>query len=123
MNKKLLFLTGAGISAESGIQTFRGDNGLWDQNLVDEIANIYSWNKKEKKERILEFHKKLFLKVKESKPNKGHFDLVRLEEMFDEVMLVTQNVDDLHERAGSKNIVHLHGEINKICNESKTFIT
>ena len=109
--KKVVVLTGAGISAESGIQTFRGSDGLWEGHDVMEVASPIGWNKN--KELVLDFYNKRRAQLLQVSPNPGHLALVTLEEMF-EVEIITQNVDDLHERAGSKNVLHLHGELFKV---------
>jgi len=108
--KKIVVLTGAGISAESGIQTFRDGDGLWNKFKFEEVATPEAWNRNPAT--VLEFYNWRRKKVWEAKPNTGHLALVKLEEKY-EVKIITQNVDDLHERAGSKNILHLHGEIKK----------
>jgi NAD-dependent deacetylase len=108
--KKIVILTGAGISAESGIQTFRDGDGLWNKFKFEELATPEAWNRNPVT--VLEFYNWRRKKVWEAKPNGGHLALVKLEEKY-EVQIITQNVDDLHERAGSKNILHLHGEIKK----------
>ncbi|MCC9135194.1 NAD-dependent deacylase [Pontibacter silvestris] len=106
--KKLVVLTGAGISAESGIATFRDANGLWEGHDVMEVASPQGWQKN--KETVLEFYNQRRKNAHEVKPNAGHLALADLEKDFD-VRIVTQNVDDLHERAGSSNIIHLHGKL------------
>jgi NAD-dependent deacetylase len=108
--KKIVILTGAGISAESGIQTFRDGDGLWNKYRFEDLATPEAWRRDPKL--VLEFYNWRRKKVWEAEPNAGHLALVNLEEKF-EVQIITQNVDDLHERAGSKNVVHLHGEIKK----------
>jgi len=111
MNKqKLVVLSGAGISAESGISTFRDSNGLWEGHDVMKVASPEGWN--EDRELVLDFYNKRRKNVIEAKPNKAHTILVELEAKYN-VQIITQNVDDLHERAGSKNVLHLHGEIRK----------
>lgn len=110
--KKLVVLTGAGISAESGISTFRDSNGLWENHRIEDVANYDSWERNP--DLVRKFYNERRKQLHEVVPNQAHKDLVRLEEMFD-VTIITQNVDDLHERAGSKNIIHLHGELNKAC--------
>lgn len=108
--KKLVVLSGAGISAESGIKTFREMGGLWEEFDVMEVASPQAWENNP--ELVMKFYNERRKKLLEAKPNEGHFGLVKLEKYFD-VQIITQNVDDLHERAGSKNILHLHGEIRK----------
>jgi NAD-dependent deacetylase len=108
--KKLVVLTGAGISAESGIKTFREMGGLWEEYNIEEVASPQGWN--ENMELVLDFYNQRRKQLLECKPNDAHYTLVELEKEF-EVQIITQNVDDLHERAGSKNILHLHGELNK----------
>lgn len=111
MKKKLVVLTGAGISAESGIKTFRDSNGLWEGHDVMEVASPEGWRKNPAL--VLDFYNKRRQQLKEVQPNLGHQVLVELESHFD-VQIITQNVDDLHERAGSKNVLHLHGELLKV---------
>ena len=110
MKKKLVVLSGAGISAESGISTFRDSNGLWEGYDVTEVASPEGWCKN--KELVLDFYNQRRKNVLESEPNQAHRILAALEEKYD-VEIVTQNVDDLHERAGSSKVLHLHGEIRK----------
>ncbi|MDN3619487.1 NAD-dependent deacylase [Polaribacter undariae] len=109
--KRLVVLTGAGISAESGIQTFRDADGLWEGHNVMEVASPegYAANP----ELVLNFYNERKKQLLEVTPNKGHKNLVALEKDFN-VEIITQNVDDLHERAGSKNVTHLHGELLKV---------
>ncbi|KAF2332486.1 SIR2 family NAD-dependent protein deacylase [Flavobacterium daemonense] len=111
MKKKLVVLTGAGISAESGIKTFRDSDGLWEGHDVMEVATPEGWYKNQ--ELVLDFYNKRRQQLKEVKPNLGHIILAELEKDFD-VYIITQNVDDLHERAGSTNVLHLHGELLKV---------
>jgi NAD-dependent deacetylase len=106
--KKLVVLTGAGISAESGIATFRDAGGLWEGYKVEDVATPEAWEKNPSL--VLEFYNERRKKALEVKPNRAHFILAELEQYF-EVTIITQNVDDLHERAGSKNIIHLHGNL------------
>jgi NAD-dependent deacetylase len=106
--KKLVVLTGAGISAESGIPTFRDSNGLWEGFDVMEVASPEGWRKNP--ELVLDFYNQRRKKALEVQPNRGHEILAELEKDFD-VVIVTQNVDNLHERAGSTNIIHLHGSL------------
>ncbi|KOP36224.1 NAD-dependent deacylase [Flavobacterium sp. WLB] len=111
MKKKLVVLTGAGISAESGIKTFRDSDGLWEGHDVMEVATPEGWNKNQ--ELVLDFYNKRRQQLKEVQPNLGHQILAELEKDFD-VYIITQNVDDLHERAGSTKVLHLHGELLKV---------
>lgn len=109
--KKLVVLTGAGISAESGLKTFRDMGGLWEQYDVMEVASIEGWHRNPKL--VLQFYNDRRKQLETALPNPGHFGLVELENYF-EVFIITQNVDNLHERAGSKNVLHLHGELTKV---------
>jgi len=111
MKKKLVVLTGAGISAESGIKTFRDSDGLWEGHDVMEVATPEGWHKNQ--ELVLDFYNKRRKQLKEVQPNLGHQILAELEQDFD-VHIITQNVDDLHERAGSTKVLHLHGELLKV---------
>jgi NAD-dependent deacetylase len=112
--KKLIVLTGAGISAESGLKTFRDSDGLWEGYDIEEVATATAWRKNPAL--VQEFYNMRRKNVLQAKPNKAHFILAELEEQFD-VIIITQNIDDLHERAGSSNVVHLHGEILKMRSE------
>lgn len=111
MKKKLVVLTGAGISAESGIKTFRDADGLWEGHDVMEVASPEGWRKN--KELVLDFYNQRRRQLHQVKPNLGHFTLAELEKDFD-VHIITQNVDNLHEQAGSSNVLHLHGELFKV---------
>jgi NAD-dependent deacetylase len=106
--KKLVVLSGAGISAESGIPTFRDSNGLWEGYRVEDVASPEGWHKDP--DVVLDFYNQRRKKALEVKPNRGHEILAELENDFD-VVVVTQNVDNLHERAGSSNVIHLHGSL------------
>jgi NAD-dependent deacetylase len=112
--KKLVVLTGAGISAESGLKTFRDSDGLWEGYDINEVATATAWRKNP--ELVLEFYNMRRKNVREAKPNAAHDGLASLQDVFD-VHVVTQNIDDLHERAGTKNVLHLHGEILKMRSE------
>jgi len=112
--KKLVVLTGAGISAESGLKTFRDSDGLWEGYDINEVATATAWRRNPAL--VLEFYNMRRKGVKEAAPNAGHLALAELEKDFD-VRIITQNIDDLHERAGSTNITHLHGEIFKMRSE------
>lgn len=121
MKPKLVVLTGAGISAESGLKTFRDSDGLWEGYDVYEVASPQGWEKNPKL--VLEFYNVRRRDVKAAAPNEAHLGLARLQEKFD-VQIITQNIDDLHERAGSKNVLHLHGEIFKmrsVLDESRSY--
>jgi NAD-dependent deacetylase len=108
--KKLVILTGAGMSQESGIRTFRDANGLWEEYDVMEVASPMGWAKDMKL--VLRFYNERRRQLEGCKPNPGHFGLAALEKHFD-VNVITQNIDNLHERAGSTKILHLHGELTK----------
>src|SRR5512133_1264853 len=108
--KKLVILTGAGMSSESGIKTFRDSGGLWEEYDVTEVATPAAWVKN--RDLVLRFYNERRQQLAASKPNNGHLGIAELEKHFD-VQIITQNIDDLHERAGSTKIVHLHGELTK----------
>lgn len=108
--KKLVVFTGAGISQESGIKTFRDSGGLWEDYNIADVCSPEAWKKDP--ELVLEFYNKRRKQALEAKPNRGHEIIAELEKHF-EVQIITQNIDDLHERAGSTNVLHLHGEITK----------
>ena len=108
--KKIVVLTGAGVSAESGIQTFRDAGGLWEGHDVMEVASYDGWARN--KELVLDFYNQRRKQALSAKPNAGHLELAGLESEF-EVVIVTQNVDNLHENAGSTKVIHLHGELFK----------
>src|ERR1041384_6883377 len=106
--KKIVVLTGAGISAESGLKTFRDSDGLWEGYDVREVATPRAWQKNPAL--VLEFYNQRRKNAAEAKPNAAHFGLASLQDDFD-VTIITQNIDDLHERGGSKKVLHLHGSI------------
>jgi NAD-dependent deacetylase len=108
--KKIVVLTGAGISAESGIKTFRDSGGLWEEHRIEEVATYEAWL--ENPQLVLEFYNQRRKQLFEVHPNPAHTALAELEKKFD-VQVITQNVDDLHERGGSTRILHLHGELRK----------
>jgi len=114
MKKKIVVLTGAGVSAESGVSTFRDANGLWENHDIMDVATPEGWKKNP--QLVLDFYNQRRRQLKTVKPNAAHVYLKRLEEKYD-VCIITQNVDDLHERAGSSHIIHLHGELNKVRSE------
>ena len=109
--KKVVVLTGAGISAESGLSTFRDADGLWEGHDVTQVASPIGWENN--RELVLDFYNQRRRQLKEVEPNPAHKALKDLEKEY-EVHIITQNVDDLHERAGSKNVIHLHGELKKV---------
>jgi len=109
--KHIVVLTGAGISAESGLKTFRDSDGLWMGHNIEDVATPRAYKKNP--QLVLDFYNMRRKDVAEALPNLAHFGLAKLEEKY-HVTIVTQNIDDLHERAGSKNIIHLHGEIFKM---------
>ncbi len=114
--KKLVILTGAGISAESGFSTFRDSGGLWEKYDVMQVCSLDGYEAD--KALVINFFNGLRRDLEHAKPNKAHYDVAALEKFFD-VSVITQNVDNLHERAGSSQVLHLHGELTKICDESK----
>lgn len=114
MKKKIVVLSGAGISAESGIKTFRDANGLWEGHDVMEVASPEGWQKNP--ELVLNFYNQRRAQLNDVQPNLAHCILSELQEFF-EVQIITQNVDDLHERAGSTHVIHLHGELRKVRGE------
>ncbi len=111
MKKKLVISTGAGMSAESGISTFRDSGGLWEQYPVMEVASADGFARNPRL--VHQFYNERRKDLLKAQPNAGHLGLVKLEELFD-TYIITQNVDDLHERAGSSNVLHLHGELMKV---------
>ena len=121
--KKLVVLTGAGVSAESGITTFRDSDGLWENHNVQDVASIEGWYRNPSL--VLEFYNARRAQLAHVRPNPAHVSIAELENEWD-VTVITQNVDNLHERAGSTKIIHLHGELTKVrpencCNEMDGF--
>lgn len=108
--KKLVILTGAGMSAESGISTFRDSDGLWEKYRVEDVATPEGFAANPKL--VLDFYNQRRRELLNTKPNAGHLGLAALEKDFD-VRIITQNIDNLHERAGSSHVIHLHGELMK----------
>ena len=108
--KKIVVLTGAGISAESGVQTFRDSGGLWEKHKIEDIATYEAWLQNQ--DLVQDFYNQRRKALYEVLPNAAHYALAKLENKY-KVQIITQNVDDLHERAGSTNILHLHGELKK----------
>jgi NAD-dependent deacetylase len=107
---KIVVLTGAGMSAESGIPTFRGADGLWEGHRIEEVASPEGWATD--REKVLRFYNERRRQILSVQPNAGHKALAQLQDLYD-VHIITQNIDDLHERAGSRQVMHLHGEILK----------
>ena len=114
MKKKIVVLTGAGISAESGLKTFRDSDGLWEGYNVEDVATPRAW--KRDPQLVLNFYNERRRNVANAQPNAAHIGLAELEKEFD-VHVITQNIDDLHERGGSSRVLHLHGEIFKMCSD------
>jgi len=112
--KKLVVLTGAGVSAESGLKTFRDSDGLWEGFNVEDVATPRAWRRNP--QLVLDFYNERRRNVANAQPNAAHYGLAELEKDFD-VHIITQNIDDLHERAGSTRVLHLHGEIFKMCSD------
>jgi NAD-dependent deacetylase len=108
--KKIVVLTGAGVSAESGLKTFRDSDGLWENYRIEDVATFAAWQRN--KTVVLEFYNQRRKQVMEARPNAAHLAIAELEKGYD-VTVVTQNIDDLHERAGSSKVLHLHGQILK----------
>ena len=109
--KKIAVLTGAGVSAESGFSTFRDSGGLWEKYDVNDVASIEGWYRNRKL--VLDFYNGLRVQLRDAKPNRAHEIIAELEKSY-KVDVITQNVDNLHERAGSTHVVHLHGELTKV---------
>lgn len=111
MNKRITILTGAGISAESGISTFRDSNGLWENHRIEDVATPEAWQRNPAL--VLEFYNLRRKQLFEVEPNAAHLAITKLQDKFD-VQVITQNVDDLHERAGNSNVLHLHGQLKQV---------
>lgn len=118
--KKIVVLTGAGISAESGLKTFRDTDGLWEGYNIEDVATPEAWQRNP--EMVQDFYNQRRKSVLEAKPNAAHYALTKLEDKY-EVTIITQNIDDLHERAGSTNVVHLHGIITRSQSSVKASLT
>ena len=116
--KKIAVLTGAGVSAESGLSTYRDNNGLWDNYDPMEVASIEGWYRN--REKVLNFYNMQREKLKNVEPNAAHKSISALQDSYD-VCVITQNVDNLHERAGSENVIHLHGEATKVRPETGAY--
>ena len=118
MKKKIVFLTWAGMSVESGFKTFRGNDGLWENYPVDQVASHEGWLNDPTL--VTNFYNMLRKKLYAAEPNEGHKLIKSLEEKYD-VCVITQNVDNLHERAGSTKVIHLHGELTKVCSSNEPY--
>lgn len=113
--KKIVVFTGAGMSADSGVSTFRDSNGLWENHRIEDVCTAEAWIRNP--QQVLDFYNARRAQLDTVEPNAGHRAVAELENHFEEVAVVTQNVDDLHERAGSSRIIHLHGELRKVRSE------
>ncbi len=118
MSKKVVFLTGAGMSVESGFKTFRGSDGLWENYSVEQVASHEGWLADPTL--VTNFYNMLRRKLWNAQPNEGHRLIAEMERDYD-VSVLTQNVDDLHERAGSSKVIHLHGELSKVCSSDDPY--
>ena len=118
MRKKIVFLTGAGMSVESGFKTFRGNDGLWENYPVQQVASHEGWLADPTL--VTNFYNMLRRKLWNARPNEGHKLIAEMERDYD-VSVLTQNVDDLHERAGSSKVIHLHGELSKVCSSDDPY--
>lgn len=116
--KKIVFLTGAGMSVESGFKTFRGEDGLWENYPVEKVCTHEAWERDP--EFVTGFYNMLRRKLWEAQPNEGHRLIAEMEQDYD-VSVLTQNVDNLHEKAGSTHVIHLHGELSKVCSSNNPY--
>ena len=121
MTKKIVVFTGAGVSAESGLGTFRGSDGMWDRYRIEDVCTHDAWLNNP--ELCVEFYNMRRRDALAAKPNAAHYAIARLQAAFPSTEVITQNIDDLHERAGSQNIIHLHGEITKLRSETNELAT
>ncbi len=120
MGKKIVVLSGAGISAESGIKTFRDSDGLWENYRVEDVASVEGWQRDP--DLVTDFYNARRAELSKAEPNRAHRLVAALESYYD-VAVVTQNIDNLHERGGSTHVIHLHGEATKACSENgKQFV-
>lgn len=115
--QKIVVLSGAGVSAESGLSTFRDSGGLWEQYKIEDVCTPEAWQRNP--ELVLEFYNKRRLQAASVEPNPAHYAIAELEKAYD-VTVITQNVDDLHERAGSSNVLHLHGKLRSVRSSGET---
>ena len=112
MSKKIVVFTGAGVSAESGLGTFRGSDGMWDRYRIEDVCTHDAWLNNP--QLCVEFYNMRRREALAAQPNAAHYAITRLQEVFPDTQVITQNIDNLHERAGSSNVLHLHGEITKL---------
>ena len=112
MSKKIVVFTGAGVSAESGLGTFRDSGGIWDTFRIEDVCTPEAWQRNP--EKCVEFYNLRRRDALAAKPNDAHYAIAKLQEVFPDTYVITQNIDNLHERAGSKHVLHLHGEITKL---------
>ena len=112
MSKKIVVFTGAGVSAESGLGTFRDSGGIWDTFRIEDVCTPEAWQRNP--EKCVEFYNLRRRDALAAEPNDAHYAIAKLQEVFPDTHIITQNIDNLHERAGSKHVLHLHGEITKL---------
>ena len=112
MNKKIIVFTGAGVSAESGLGTFRDSGGIWEKFRIEDVCTPEAWQANP--ERCVDFYNLRRRDALAAQPSEAHLAIAKLQEVFPDTQVITQNIDNLHERAGSKNVLHLHGEITKL---------
>jgi NAD-dependent deacetylase len=121
MTKKIVVFTGAGVSAESGLGTFRGSDGMWDRYRIEDVCTHDAWLNNP--QLCVEFYNMRRRDALAAEPNLAHYAIARLQEVFPDTQVITQNIDNLHERAGSHDVIHLHGEITKLGSETNQLAT
>ena len=121
MTKKIVVFTGAGVSAESGLGTFRGSDGMWDRYRIEDVCTHEAWLNNP--QLCVEFYNMRRREALAAQPNVAHYAIARLQEVFSDTQVITQNIDNLHERAGSHDVIHLHGEITKLRSEINQLAT
>ena len=121
MTKKIVVFTGAGVSAESGLGTFRGSDGMWDRYRIEDVCTHDAWLNNP--QLCVEFYNMRRREALAAQPNAAHYAIARLQEVFPDTQVITQNIDNLHERAGSQDVIHLHGEITKLRSETNQLAT
>ena len=121
MTKKIVVFTGAGVSAESGLGTFRGSDGMWDRYRIEDVCTDEAWQRNP--QLCVEFYNMRRRDALAAEPNLAHYAIAHLQEVFPDTQVITQNIDNLHERAGSHNVIHLHGEITKLRSETNQLAT